>query len=132
MQIASVEAVPVTVSLAKPVVMSHITVERSHNVLAKVTTDDGIVGWGEGVEATDLTGDTQEAIRAAIEFSKHHVNEQITSLLSKDEGIGAGSSGGAVLGSSSAQAVSPKAPTVTTRSVVQIQCLMSLLSASAH
>ena len=66
MQIASVEAVPVTVSLAKPVVMSHITVERSHNVLAKVTTDDGIVGWGEGVEATDLTGDTQEAIRAAI------------------------------------------------------------------
>jgi muconate cycloisomerase len=68
MQIASVEAVPVTVSLAKPVVMSHITVERSHNVLAKVTTDDGIVGWGEGVEATDLTGDTQEAIRAAIEF----------------------------------------------------------------
>lgn len=68
MQITSVEAIPITVPLAKPVVMSHITVERSHNVLVKVTTDDGLVGWGEGVEATDLTGDTQQSIQAAIEF----------------------------------------------------------------
>ena len=68
MRIVSVESVPITVGLAKPVVMSHITVERSHNVLAKVTTDSGIVGWGEGVEATDLTGDTQPAIAAAIDF----------------------------------------------------------------
>ena len=62
------EAVPITVELAKPVVMSHITVERSHNVLAKVTTDSGLVGWGEGTEATDLTGDTQPAIAAAVDF----------------------------------------------------------------
>ncbi|MCY4424957.1 MAG: mandelate racemase/muconate lactonizing enzyme family protein [Acidimicrobiaceae bacterium] len=68
MRIVSVEAVPITVGLAKPVVMSHITVERSHNVLARVTTDNGLVGWGEGTEATDLTGDTQPAIAAAIEF----------------------------------------------------------------
>ncbi len=68
MQITNVEAIPITVPLAKPVVMSHITVERSHNVLVKVTTDDGLVGWGEGVEATDLTGDTQQSIQAAIEF----------------------------------------------------------------
>lgn len=68
MRIVSVEAVPITVELAKPVVMSHITVERSHNVLAKVTTDSGLVGWGEGTEATDLTGDTQPAIAAAVDF----------------------------------------------------------------
>jgi L-alanine-DL-glutamate epimerase-like enolase superfamily enzyme len=67
MKITAVEAVPVTVPLAKPIVMSHITVERSHNVLVRVETDEGVVGWGEGVEATDLTGDTQDSIRAAIE-----------------------------------------------------------------
>jgi L-alanine-DL-glutamate epimerase-like enolase superfamily enzyme len=68
MKIATVEAIPVTVPLAKPVVMSHITVERSHNVLVRVVTDEGVVGWGEGVEATDLTGDTQDHIRAAVEL----------------------------------------------------------------
>ncbi len=68
MKIVSVEAIPVTVPLAKPIVMSHITVERSQNVLVKVTSDDGIVGWGEGVEATDITGDTQDSIRAAVDF----------------------------------------------------------------
>ena len=68
MKISSVEAIPITVPLSKPIVMSHITVEQSHNVLVKVTTDDGLVGWGEGVEATDLTGETQQSIRAAIDF----------------------------------------------------------------
>ncbi len=68
MQIISVEAFPITVPLVKPIVMSHITVHQSDNVLVKVTTDDGVVGWGEGVEATDLTGETQASIRAAIDF----------------------------------------------------------------
>ena len=45
MLIASVEAIAVRVPLIKPIVMSHITVEQSDNVLVKVTTDDGIVGW---------------------------------------------------------------------------------------
>ena len=68
MRIVSVEAVPITVGLAKPVVMAQITVERSHNVLAKITADNGLVGWGEGVEAVNLTGDTQGAIASAIDF----------------------------------------------------------------
>ncbi|MBK5266352.1 MAG: hypothetical protein JJE47_02875 [Acidimicrobiia bacterium] len=68
MKIVSVEAIPIAVPLTKPIVMSHITITQSNNVLAKVTTDTGIVGWGEGVEATDLTGDTQESIKAALEF----------------------------------------------------------------
>ncbi len=68
MKIMSVEAFPIRVPLVKPIVMSHITVHQSDNVLVKVTTDDGVVGWGEGVEATDLTGETQASIRSAIEF----------------------------------------------------------------
>lgn len=68
MLITSVEAIPIRVPLTKPIVMSHITIRHSDNVLVKVTTSDGIVGWGEGVEATDLTGETQQSIAAAIEF----------------------------------------------------------------
>lgn len=68
MKIVSVEAIPIQVPLTKPIVMSHITVHQSDNVLVKVTTDDGVIGWGEGVEATDLTGETQRSIQAAIEF----------------------------------------------------------------
>src|SRR5918998_6898161 len=68
MKIVSVEAFPVRVPLAKPIVMSHITIHQSDNVLVRVETDEGIEGWGEGVEATDLTGDTQLSIQAAVEF----------------------------------------------------------------
>jgi len=68
MKIASIETFPITVPLVKPIVMSHITIEQSDNVLVKVTTDEGHVGWGEGVEATDLTGETQQSIQAAIDF----------------------------------------------------------------
>lgn len=68
MKITSVDAIPVTVPLAKPIVMSHITVHQSDNVLVRITTDDGVVGWGEGVEATDLTGETQQSITSAVEF----------------------------------------------------------------
>ena len=68
MKIASVETFPITVPLTKPIKMSHITIEQSNNVLVKITTDDGTVGWGEGVEATDLTGETQTRIRDGIDF----------------------------------------------------------------
>ena len=68
MKIVSVDVFPIRVPLAKPIVMSHITIHQSDNVLVRVTTDEGLQGWGEGVEATDLTGETQDSIRAALSF----------------------------------------------------------------
>lgn len=67
MRITQVDTFPVAIPLAEPIRMSHVTIERSHNVLVRVTTDDGLVGWGEGVEAMDLTGENQGRILAAIE-----------------------------------------------------------------
>lgn len=67
MRITAVETFPITIPLAKPVQMSHVTITRSHNVLVRVTTDDGLIGWGEGVEAIDLTGENQGRIQAAID-----------------------------------------------------------------
>ena len=67
MKITSVESFAVSLPLAKPVRMSHGTIEQSDNVLVKITTDEGIVGWGEGVEAVNLTGVDQAGIKAAID-----------------------------------------------------------------
>lgn len=67
MSITSVETFPISVPLATPVKMSHVTIAESHNVLVKITTDEGIVGWGEGVSAMDVTGENQGRMRAGID-----------------------------------------------------------------
>jgi len=67
-RITGVETFPITLTLKNPVKMAHITITESHNLLVKVTTDDGIVGWGEGVTAARLTGETQGRIEAAVEY----------------------------------------------------------------
>ena len=67
MRITAVETFPIDLPLSIPVRMSHVTIARSRNVLVKITTDQGIVGWGEGVEAVDVTGEDQERIRASID-----------------------------------------------------------------
>jgi muconate cycloisomerase len=67
MRIASVETFPISLPLATPVKMSHVTIAESHNVVVKVTSDDGVVGWGEGVPAMDVTGENQGRICAGID-----------------------------------------------------------------
>jgi muconate cycloisomerase len=67
MRITAVETFAIDLPLSAPVRMSHVTIERSGNVLVKVTTDEGITGWGEGVEAVDVTGEDQGRIKAAID-----------------------------------------------------------------
>jgi muconate cycloisomerase len=67
MRIVSVETFPISLPLATPVKMAHVTIAESHNVVVKITTDDGVVGWGEGVTAMDVTGENQGRIRAGID-----------------------------------------------------------------
>lgn len=67
MRIVSVETFPISLPLATPVKMAHVTIAESHNVVVKITTDDGVVGWGEGVPAMDVTGENQGRIRAGID-----------------------------------------------------------------
>lgn len=67
MRVTAVASFPFTVPLEKPVQMSHVTISHSRNVLVRVSTDNGLHGWGEGVEAFDLTGENQERIKASID-----------------------------------------------------------------
>ncbi len=67
MRISSVESFPVSLPLAEPLHMSNVTIERSRNVVVKITTDDGTVGWGEGVEALGVTGENQGRMLASVD-----------------------------------------------------------------
>jgi L-alanine-DL-glutamate epimerase-like enolase superfamily enzyme len=66
-RIVDVEIFPVHVPLREPMHMAGGLLTGSGNVLVRLTADDGTVGWGEGVEAPAMTGETQAAIVADVE-----------------------------------------------------------------
>jgi muconate cycloisomerase len=66
MRIEAMETYPITMALRTPIPMSKGVIERTGNVLVKLVSDDGVMGWGEGVEAPALTHQTQEGIVADL------------------------------------------------------------------
>ncbi len=58
MKIARVEAIPVSLPLARPLRMAVATVHERTCIVVRVTTDDGIVGIGESVVAAYFSGET--------------------------------------------------------------------------
>lgn len=74
---------PVRLRLETPIPMSSGTIASTGNVLVRLTTDDGVQGWGEGVEAPAVTGHTQAGIVTDLESIRplvvgvdpHRVNE---------------------------------------------------------
>jgi len=72
-RIVAVETFPVDVPLTKPFMMSNVRITASPNVLVRVRSDDGNVGWGEGVSALPVTGESQGRILATVEDLKDRV-----------------------------------------------------------
>jgi L-alanine-DL-glutamate epimerase-like enolase superfamily enzyme len=67
MRVASMEISPITMRLKTPIPMSNGVVEKTGNVLVRLVGDDGVIGWGEGVEAPSLTHQTQADIVSDLE-----------------------------------------------------------------
>ncbi len=67
MRITAMEIHPITMTLRTPIPMSSGVIERTGNVLVELRTDEGITGWGEGVEAPAMTHQTQASIVADLE-----------------------------------------------------------------
>jgi muconate cycloisomerase len=67
-KIKSIEPIPVSLPMLKPVIMAGEEVARADNVLVRVETGDGLVGWGEAASAPLMTGETLESIVAAVHF----------------------------------------------------------------
>ena len=68
MKIKAIEAIAVSLPMKKPVQMAGETVTRADNVLVRIESDDGVVGWGEAASAPTMTGETVASMTAAVEL----------------------------------------------------------------
>jgi muconate cycloisomerase len=64
--IRRVDAIPVALPLRKPVRMAAETVTHARNILVRIESADGTVGWGEAASAPTMTGDTLGGLTAAV------------------------------------------------------------------
>jgi L-alanine-DL-glutamate epimerase-like enolase superfamily enzyme len=65
-KIKSIEPIAVSLPMKKAVTMAAETVTRADNVLARVESHNGFVGWGEAASAPTMTGETVAGMMAAI------------------------------------------------------------------
>src|SRR5882672_1601 len=61
-----IDAIPVALPLKSPMKMAGITITRAENLLVRVESTDGDVGWGEAPSAPTMTGDTLGGLVAAV------------------------------------------------------------------
>ena len=71
MKIKSIEPIAISLPMLKPVIMAGEEIHRADNVLVKIETDSGLIGWGEAASAPVMTGDTLESIVSAVHFLEH-------------------------------------------------------------
>ena len=68
MHIKSVEPIAISLPMKKPVIMAGEEVRQADNVLVRIETDTGLVGWGEAASAPVMTGETLESIVTAVHY----------------------------------------------------------------
>jgi L-alanine-DL-glutamate epimerase-like enolase superfamily enzyme len=66
LKIKSIESMAVSLPMKKAVTMAAETVTRADNMLVRVESDNGFVGWGEAASAPTMTGETVAGMMAAI------------------------------------------------------------------
>src|SRR5688572_14228670 len=64
--IRRVDAIPVALPLKAPMKMAGVTITKAENLLVRVESMDGAVGWGEAPSAPTMTGDTLGGLVAAV------------------------------------------------------------------
>jgi len=64
--IRRIDAIPVALPLKTPVRMSAETVTAAQNLLVRIETAGGAIGWGEASSAPTMTGDTLGGLVAAV------------------------------------------------------------------
>lgn len=66
LRIKRVDAIPVALPLAKPMMMAAEKIVTAENLIVRIEADNGLVGWGESTVAPTMTGDTLPGIVAAV------------------------------------------------------------------
>src|SRR5215475_10338167 len=67
-KIERVEPIAVSFPMKKPVFMAGVEIRQADNVIVRVETDTGVVGWGEAASAPTMTGETVESMTAAVHY----------------------------------------------------------------
>ena len=68
MKIKRIEPIAVSLPMVKPLKMSFEEVASAENVLVRLESDDGVVGWGGAAAAPTMTGETVASMAAAIRY----------------------------------------------------------------
>lgn len=68
MMIKRIETLAVSLPMAKPLKMAFEEVSSAENVLVRLETADGAVGWGGAAAAPTMTGETVASMAAAIRY----------------------------------------------------------------
>jgi L-alanine-DL-glutamate epimerase-like enolase superfamily enzyme len=66
MKLRRIEPIAVRLPMRRAVKMAGELVSAAHNVLVRLETEDGIVGWGEAASAPTMTGETVASMVAAV------------------------------------------------------------------
>jgi muconate cycloisomerase len=61
-----VDAIAVALPLKNPMKMAGITIAKAENLLVRIESDSGLVGWGEAPSAPTMTGDTLGGLVASV------------------------------------------------------------------
>jgi L-alanine-DL-glutamate epimerase-like enolase superfamily enzyme len=87
MNIRQVQPIAVSIPLTKPIKMAGVELRNADNVLVRIETNDGIVGWGEAASAPSMTGETVESMMAAVRYLEPYVKtgslEDIAEILKR-------------------------------------------------
>ena len=100
MHIKRIQAIAISLPMIKPVKMSFEEVRNAENVLARIETSDGIIGWGEAASAPTMTGETPGSMVAAIRY----LADKLEGLPADDIGAAMHRAGQYLYGNNSAKA----------------------------
>ena len=100
MRIKRVEPIAVSFPMRKPVFMAGVEIRQADNILVRVETDNGIVGWGEAASAPTMTGETVESMMAAV----HYLTPAVEGRLAEDIAGTASAMASRMYGNSAAKA----------------------------
>ncbi len=66
--IKRIEAIAVSLPMTRPMKMAGVLIASADNVLVRIETDTGHVGWGEAASAPTMTGETMESMTIAVRY----------------------------------------------------------------
>jgi muconate cycloisomerase len=68
MRIISIEAIPVRLPMRRPMKMAGVVIAAAENLLVRIESDTGLVGWGEAASAPTMTGELLGGMAAAVRY----------------------------------------------------------------